>query len=305
MYKRQLLKGAAAIPESILGYDALVVMSLSHGGVGKGKFYSATNQSTGQHRLLELVCNHQKIICAERSVHALPTNQRESRSFLSIPYRVLDREAGSINLLSKPQGFFEPGQINLVEKIAENVGRELERIRLKDKLVSTGDASGILSWKHFAIRCNLLLAEARAAKESLSLIRVAVNNLAEIEDFSGVDVAAQVMQRIIRLVDQIKGQGGVACYLYGSQVLFLTAGQQADRITARLENLIRRFDFSEFPASSRPVGVRLGELLLSGTRITAANFPEQGETLTDLTATTLKASTAGATEALKNAGNWA
>lgn len=100
--EQALFSIASDLPEQIIRRDALVVLALSEGGVGEGVFYSKASQTTSGNRLLDIVCKHKRIICGERSVHALGNDDIRKRSFLSVPFHVLGKEAGFVQI------FFEP-----------------------------------------------------------------------------------------------------------------------------------------------------------------------------------------------------
>jgi GAF domain-containing protein len=277
-----LLQTAANLPDSLIDRDALVVMTTEESGVGRGKFYSTNGQSRTGHRLLELVCKHKKIICGDRTVQALPTDDIQQRSFLSVPIRVLGRESGSFNLISRPQAAFDAIQISALEKISDCVGKTLERIRLKERFATALDTNGITSWKHFAIQGMLKINEATNQKSSLTLIRLALTNLSDVEEIAGVEATTQSMDKIMRLADQLKGNGSIACYLYGFQILVLIDSKLQDSFISRLENLIERITISDLSVARAPLNLKLGKLLLQGLRIVTARTPKDGETLSEL-----------------------
>lgn len=303
----ELLSLVAKIPADLIERDALVVMSTAQGGVGKGVFYSVSPHSGIEHRLLELVCRHKKVLCAERSVHALPSNDMQQRSFLSIPFHAMGREAGSLNLLSKPHQSFSGALISTLESIATVVGRELERVRLRERFVSSAETNGILSWNNFAIRANALLGDAKSNRVPLSLVRFSINNLQEIEDLAGVEVALGVTQKVMRLVEQVKRASAIACYLYGSQILLLTESAQAERTVVRLEGLIKRLTSGDISARAAQVP-RLGSIIAEGVTAVIAESPRDGETLAELTSKTARNLELQlrhkSTEARAHAGNW-
>ncbi len=301
--EEELLSASAQIPQEIIERDALITMTTSKNGVGTGSFYSSGNSHI-ENRLLELVCRHNKVICSERSVQAKSRGDEQQRSFLSVPFHVMGREAGSINLLSRPFHAFEPPQISVVERLAASVGASLERLRLRDRFQSQSEPSGLLSWKHFAVRANLLLAEFRKRGTNAALIRISIESFADIEDVAGVDIATAVLNKIIRLLDQVKRQDGAACSLYGHHVLLLVDAAHADKIIHRLRTIIARFSIDEFSNEPMLAGLKLGEIILSGIRTTVARAPKDGETVETLCARTLNDLNNQATEATPNVRQW-
>jgi len=280
--EKQLLSAVARIPDGIVERDALVVMVTRHLGVGKGTFYSASEPGSTEHRLLELVCKHKKILCADRSVHALPRNDNEKRSFLSIPIRVVGVEAGSLNLLSKPFKAFSPTEIATLEKIASVVGQELERQRLRERFASNTEETGVLSWKHFSITAEQMLEEGKKQREEFSLLRFSIENMGEIEDIAGVESSTQILSKLMRLVEQVKGQAAVSTYLYGSQVLVLLPDDHAERAIARLKALLKSVRVEEFAIEPPLETTKLGEVILRGLHVARAQFPRDGESLGEL-----------------------
>ncbi len=188
-----LLHAVAEIPSEVVKRDAFVVVTTADWGVGPGKFYSSVSENRIGHRLLDMVCRHKKIISPDRSVHALPVDDIKQRSFLSIPIHVLGREAGSLNLLSRPREAFTASQIAALEAIAKVVGRQLERLRLREKYAATPEGQGLLSWKHFSVHAKNLFADAEAQKAPLTLLRLNFSNLVSIEEYIGTEGAASLM----------------------------------------------------------------------------------------------------------------
>lgn len=283
-----LLSHAANLPEDLIERDALVVMTTQEGAGREGMFYTSGDANRKDHRMLDMVCRHKKVICAERSVHALPTDDARQRSFLSIPFHIMGKEVGSFNLLSCPFRAFDAVQIGALEKVAHIIGRELERLRLREQLASISEANAMLPWKQFSIQSKLLLDEARRKKQSLSLIRVALTNMTEIEFVGGAEVANVMLQKVMRLVDQVKHHYALACFLYGHQILILTQTQEAERTMLRLERLIERISGQDFPTIKFPVGLKLGEIISQGMHIVTAQSPKDGDSLPELTAKSLR-----------------
>ncbi len=311
--EKSLLTAAADLPAALVERDALVILTLSEGGVGNGTFYTAPGQSRVSHRLFELVCKHKLLICGERSVHALPTDDAKQRSFLSVPIQILGKEAGSLNLLSRPQGAFNAVQIAALEQISTVVGRELERIRLRDKVASSQETSGIESWKHFSIRARSMLKNARESRQPMALIRLSWTNLLEIEELLGIEAATTVMQRLMRLLEQVIRQPAISSYLYGFQLLILTNMGEADRTVYRFKNLIERLGPGDFGADLPRL--KVGQMLLDGMVVSRTDFPRDGELLEQLTAKTLQLNDLSPSknlspgqkrlEAVANVGKWA
>lgn len=307
-----LLNLAAELPHRIVDRDALVVVSSSRGGVGKGEFFSSQQENRIGHRLLELVCRHKKIICGSRSVHALPTDDIKKRSFLSVPIQVLGREAGSLNLLSRPHEAFEPSQITALEQISGVLGHELERIRLRDRFSGAIESTGISSWSTFCVRAESLFENAAKDRTGMSMVRIAIPNIDEIESVAGVSIATAVMEKAMRLTEQVMRAPSIACFLYGFQILVLTETTEAPRMITRLRAMLERLTINDFGIQGKVPGPKLGTLLIRSTEMAIAHYPNDGETLSELTAKTRRlleesrrASLTGEqVEKVAHAGSW-
>ncbi|MFN8388970.1 MAG: GAF domain-containing protein [Bdellovibrionota bacterium] len=300
--EKALLELAANLPLDFVARDALVVITTDEPGASASAFYSASNQVRVGHRLLELVCRHKKVICSERSVQAQTVDDSRQRSFLSIPFHISKREAGSINLLSRAFEAFSAVEISTLERVAKVLGKELELIRLREKLVSPESATGLLTWSQFALQAKAALASpsAKNPKQGICLLRLAMTNLAEIEDFLGVSAAHAAVLKLMRLVEQAKGSSGIACYLYGYQILVLSDRSEIERIWGRLSRLLDRISLTEDNAfetamrtkqdrssadrGARQPGANLAELLTRGLLHVHVTAPQDGESLEELVA---------------------
>lgn len=282
-----LLSAVAELSPAIISRDALVVITSPMAGITNGSYYTGHGESRANHRLLETLCKHKKVLCADRSVLARPVDDIQKRSFLSVPFRMLGREAGSFNLLSKPGGSFHAAEIEALERIAEVVGKQVELIRLRNLHASAKETTNISSWKVFASQANALLQDAKKQRRSLALYRLALTDLSEIEELFGVEAATIAMQSLMRLVDQVKPQGSPACYLYGTNVLVLLDAAEAPTIIARLTRLVERISLAGTIGGPQPgtsdFGARIAERFVQSN----ARYPRDGETLATLIAKTL------------------
>jgi len=285
--EKSLLEKSSQISNEIISYDAFVVVTASENGVGAGRYYG-NSPGTMEHRLLELVCKHKKIICSERSVHALPADDLKQRSFLSIPFKCMEREAGSLNLLSKPHQAFDAAEIAAIEKIADVVGCELERIRLKEIALAQAEPAGFLQWNNFEVIAKSELAKARENNLSSSLLRIYFNNLAELESIAGVSAVLEVEKKILRIIEQVKRDSAQACRLFDSQILLLIDSREVENFIHRLCNQIERLSFKDLSndvlADKAQV---LGDVLLRGINIVVTKTPKDGETLAELSSKSL------------------
>lgn len=309
--ERDLLTQAAEIPSEIVERDALVVITVADGAAPSSAFYSSSNQVRVGHRLLELVCRHKRVICPERSVQTTTGSEGvQDRSFLSIPFHIGKREAGSINLLSHATETFSTVEIAALERMARVLGRELELFRLRERLSSPEAQSGLLSWEQFSVAAKLMISEAEkteGGRGGVALLRLVPENLGELEDFLGVDGARAALDRLARLVEQVKGSNGIAGVLYGHEMFVLADRREGERILGRLERLLERLTLDEpqsnlshrstrgalAPAgevlSQKPLktaGAKVSTLISRGLVKVLVTSPKEGETLEELVAKT-------------------
>jgi GGDEF domain-containing protein len=307
--EEELLSSACAIPQEAVSREALVIITTADRGVGQGAYYSVSRESRFNHRLLELVCKHKKIICPDRSVHVTSSDDLEQRSFLSVPFRVLGKEAGSFNVLSRQDQAFQAGEIAVLEKLAAITGERLEHIRLKDSLGNRTGQPSLLSWRQFEAKAGLLLDEAACQKQNLALVRIVLRGLSDIEDIAGVDTACRVTEKTSRIIEQIAGAESASCCLYGAQFLILCEQSDALSIQRKLNTLLDRIDIGIENNRRLPDGLKLNQLLRQSTTTNLARFPQDGTSLADLIARTNTAHTNSSwqqksLEVTANAGSW-
>ncbi|MCC6953124.1 MAG: GAF domain-containing protein [Deltaproteobacteria bacterium] len=282
-----LFSAACDLDERLVRRDALVILALNEGGVGEGTFYSNASQSSSGNRLLDIVCKHKRIICGDRSVHALPTDDQKKRSFLSVPFHVLDKEAGSFNILSMPNSPFLQREITNVERIAKVFGRELERVRLRMSVTVQSNQLGISSWQGFNIQSKLLIRDARAKNIGVTLLRVKFLCLEELEARAGVGMVEQFLELSIRLVNQVKRNDSVACAIFGPEILIFTPTAEADNTARRFRSLLEKSAPNLTPSGMTNASIGWTKLIREGVLISGATYPVDGETLNELVAVTL------------------
>ncbi len=273
----KLLEFVASLPTSLIQRDALVVMTTAEGGVGSGTFYSSSKTDMVGNRLIELVCKHKKVICADRVVLSSPNSDSKQRSFLSIPFHCEGAEAGSLNVLSQPYNAFQAEEIESLEKIAQATGLTLERIRLKERCKANENAPRGMSWKHFAIRARARLSEhgsfagGRGSRDTLTLLRVSFSGGARLEEFFGTEIAISVSKKVLRLIQQLCRHPSLSCALYDSQVVILAEKSEAEQIRTRILRLLERMrpeDFGiETGSNTADVSNTLGQIIRSSVRI--------------------------------------
>lgn len=278
--EKSLLSAACEIPTDIIPRDALVVLTLAENGVGEGVFYSKASEVRVGSRLLEIVCERKKVICSDRSVLSSPVDDAQKRSFLSVPFKVMDREAGSFNLLSHPHQAFQASEVAVLEKVAATVGRELERLRLRELAKAGFNQS--LSWSQFSAQAQYRLKEAGRARKDLALLSIKLVNIHQLEATYGLDTVLPAIERIGRLIEQVKGQDAICTRLFGSEFLLLLSADEARKFSRRFKNLLIRMTSTagELALSQE----KMGKSLIEGLVFSSAIFPKDGETISELLA---------------------
>lgn len=342
--ERELLAEAAEIPAAVVDRDALVVITIADGQTPASAFYSTANQVRVGHRLLELVCRHKRIICSERTVQTsgTSTDGDKERSFLSIPFHVGKKEAGSINLLSSVFESFSASEIAALERVAKVIGKELELFRLREKLSSPDLSEGLMSWEHFVETSKQLLSNTSNlkrgdSKRGASLIRIVPDNIGELEDFLGVEGTRVALAKLARLVEQVKGSNAIAAQLYGQEFLILAERGEGERILSRFERLLERLAIEDGVSSSgigvgsssvksansfspsrtyspshtglsKAAPVKVTSLISRGLSKALVSTPHDGETLEELLSKTNRLldeeREVNPSEVIANASNW-
>ena len=233
-------------------------------GVGDGIFYSTSSTDNLQHRLLDLVCKHKKIICSDRTVQTLPNDDTSQRSFLSIPVHVLGKEAGSLNVLGNPQQVFNAPSVTALERITAELGKQIELIRLRERAQLLKSEAGLLSWRLFATEADQLLKQTQPR----TLIRICFNNFLDLERAFGIDTSSLVFDKVLRLTEQLRRQSSLITGLYGSQILVLAETAHVNHFLSRLRVTLKtvRLDDPTNLAKSSDIQ-RIGEMLLEGISI--------------------------------------
>lgn len=97
-------------------------------------------------------------------------------------------------------------------------------------------------------------------------------------------MSVSVLQKLLRLVDQVKHRTSIACHVYGFHLLLLTDTDEAQRTTNRFCKLVERLSFGDKVSP----GLRLNERLFKSLKIVSAATPHDGDTLEELAAKTLR-----------------
>lgn len=283
----ELLEYVSEIPQSIVAHDALVVVTTADGGA----YYTSSNGQEG-HRLLELVCANKRVICGDRSVHALPTDDVKNRSFLSVPFQVLDEEVGSFNLLSKPNQAFSAEEISAIERISCVVSKELEQFHLREMLSCARISASMLGWDSFVRRAPMYLREARQNRVPTTLIRLRIADIEGVEQAVGLEATTQIIEKMSRLVEQVKQSSALACRLFDTQLLILAEQSESQVLVNRLLKLVERMTLGDVIDGGMRSSFDVGSLVVARLKVSMAQYGVDGETIRDLVSATLPSTVA-------------
>ena len=277
--EEDLFNLASRIPKEIATYEALVVVNTSERGVGIGGFYSVSNDEQLNHKLLESICRHKKVLCSQKNVLILSQNDKDSQmAFLSIPFHAMDKEAGSLNLTSPKGDEFSENEIAGLEAIARVIGQVLENIRLKERLIGHNNFP-TLSWKIFFAQTELLLQQRQKTKQHLSLMRIEFNNLGYIEAEFGILPTLSLLEKAARLAEQVKRQNSVICRIYESKLYVLTDASEVPSFANRFCKMVEKLYLTD---KTSAVTKPQCDMLLNGLSILSATAPVDGNSLEEL-----------------------
>ena len=279
----ELLKKVQNLPQDIVESDAVVVAVSSERGMGHASFYPATPSNDVEHRLTQIVCKHKKLRTHTKSVHSLPLDDSQQRSFLSIPIRMLDTEIGSLNLLSQPHAAFTSETIGTLETLTKEIGSMLERVRLRRQALSQNSSSSLLSWTLFKERAEANLQEASRERRSLELLRISFGDLAKVlEQEAGIEVSLASTKRLARLIEQVAVPNALCGKLYGQEYLLLTNAKESSGLVSRLQRLLARLSYADVTRAPLKTSTNLGELLTKNMRVSASAYPKDAKNISAL-----------------------
>ena len=282
-----LLKAVANLPQGVVPHQAMVALRISSSHPQQTVYRSTHGNEQAHHYLLEQVLKHKKVICPNKSITFKSTAEKnDGLTFLSVPLRCLDQEGGSLNLISNPHYSFSDQHIAAVEQIAQILSQEMERLRLRQMLFDKGGAQGILSWAAFAERATQMLREVVKYKRPAGLLRIDLNSLGPLEDKIGIDTTVTLIDKISRIIEQIKLQDSPACRLYGNRFYIMLDKASIPAFITRYETLVRKISAKELgiveSLKDRVFQNTPGARILQDTRIYTAYAPRDGETLSEL-----------------------
>ena len=162
-----------------------------------------------------------------------------------MPFKVLDKDAGSFNFLSRPGVPFSARQIKIIENIAKSIGESIEKIRLKQRAKAFSNNENMLSWNHFVTIAKEQIAKAVHNKEDLTLCRITIGNLGLIENKIGIAQTQDLLASIFRIIQQLIRYPAISCKLIGSDILIIAESSEVLSISHRLVKLLSKLDRPE------------------------------------------------------------
>ena len=272
----ELLKQVSMYAKNLLECETLVVLTSAISSY-PARFYCSEGDRQVQHHLMELVCRQKKILCGVKSVQAKSSIEPNAKSFLSVPFRVMDKEAGSFNLLGFPGQAFSANQIASLENVALIVGEQLEKIRLRQRAEAFSEIENLVSWNHFLMLGKDLVNKANKNNESLALSRISIGNIEQLETLIGLGGCQELVAAVFRLIQQLIRQPAISCRILGTEVLLIAEKSEVDSMNHRLRKLLAKLDQNK--SAGKPA---IADLVNNGLRVTTVLLNRDGKNLEEL-----------------------
>lgn len=291
--ENELFARVLKLPTEIAPRDALVIVTAADTVGGEPRTLSAPGNNLARaHRLLELVCRHRPVICPDRPVQVENKEAGAGCTFLSVPFKVLRSEAGSLNLLSQPGLPFSGQHTAALEQICKAVGRHIEALRLKARIAKPDELEGVLTWDNFRARAKAVIPGARSSRNALSLWRLELGNAAEIESLFDLSLVENIRSKVLRALVQSVSSCGYVGTAAGNQILVLCEAKKLERSRLCFQKLIEKYCTEDTNRSGvnerllstggRVSAKPLHELVMSGVRESFVTAPKDGETFEEL-----------------------
>ncbi len=237
----ELLKLASILTKESIECETLAVVT-SPTSLHSEKVYCEENSQKNQHNLMQLALRQKRSISSNKSIQTKSSINKNASSFLSVPFKVLDQDAGSFNFLSRPGIPFSARQIKIIENIARNTGESLEKIRLKQRAKAFSNNENVVSWNHFVTIAKEQIAKAVHNKEDLTLSRITIGSLEKIENQIGIAQTQELLASIFRIIQQLIRYPAISCKLIGTDILIIAESSEALAIHHRLNKLLSKID---------------------------------------------------------------
>ncbi|MCC6933381.1 MAG: GAF domain-containing protein [Deltaproteobacteria bacterium] len=282
----ELMTVVADFPKDVVPFQAMVGLKLSPISAEQKVYSLQSEANQANHHLLEHVRKHKKVICSDKSIFFRPSDGKLAHTFLSVPFRVLDQEGGSLNFISSQHASFSAEHIAAVEQVARVLGHEIERVRLRQLHFDKAGPQGILSWSLFAERLEQALHEVIKQRKPIGLLRIDISKLGPLEERLGINATLALIGKISRIIEQIKLQDSPACRLYGNRFYLALSKADIPAFITRFETLVKKITAKDLGINeaikSRLFSSTPGAQILQNIKIYTAYAPRDGETLADL-----------------------
>ncbi len=256
------------LPQELVTRDAISCFINTHEGFGDAKFYSAAKDKRSEQHLVDLICKHKKIRSQNKDVHVLPSEEIRSRSFLAVPFSAFGAEAGTLNVLSAPFSAFSPEDISNLERIAKQIGTELEYLRLKELSKVRQVGPSMLPWRHFIGR--ILENNKNSTFTTPSLLRIQLEDLHGLEVNIGVQATTELLDQMLRYAQQLTGSGLQVSAPYGTTIYVYGEENPVSMVGKRISNLLSKIDNTTLQ-SAKASSLKITESILGRLKIDIAS----------------------------------
>ena len=289
----ELFARVLKLPHEIAPRDALVVVTAADSIGGEPRTLSAPGNNLARaHRLLELVCRHRPVICPDRPVQVENKEGGAGCTFLSVPFKVLHTEAGSINLLSQPGLPFSGQHTAALEHICRAVGRQVEALRLKARVAKPDELDGVLTWENFRARAAAAFSGSRSSRSALTIWRLDLSDTSELEALFDLTLVDNVRTKVLRALVQSVSSCGFVGVAAGNQALVVCESKKLERSRLCFHKLMEQYCIDDnrrdningrsLSLNGKVTSKPLHSLVLAGIRENIVSPPKDGDSFEEL-----------------------
>ena len=235
-------------------------------------------------KLLDLTAKHKRIKSVKPYQQGANQEDLTKRTYLSVPINFIDKEVGSINLLSREDASFLSNEIKNVELVADQISRTLEKIALRKQNDSNSIESISSRWSRFVKDSDVLFQESFASSEPLSFVRIILENRYEIEAKLGIEAAAQSYAHLERILSQLKKEDTLLARINPNEILLLTGQKEGEILLVRLEKTLDRAMRGDDASGAQKINPEHAKLILSGITAASVSYPKEGKNINELLA---------------------
>lgn len=283
----QLVELAFRIPTKLVSRGALVVHETFLDSKINLHYDQEAALGDGEplyQKLLDLTAKHKRIKSVKPYQQGANQEDLTKRTYLSVPINFIDKEVGSINLLSREDASFLSNEIKNVELVADQISRTLEKIALRKQNDSNSIESISSRWSRFVKDSDVLFQESFASSEPLSFVRIILENRYEIEAKLGIEAAAQSYAHLERILSQLKKEDTLLARINPNEILLLTGQKEGEILLVRLEKTLDRAMRGDDASGAQKINPEHAKLILSGITAASVSYPKEGKNINELLA---------------------